>query len=322
MGRLRRHPRAISVAVLFLALNSALAYFSVVMHPLPKGTPEAFWDVMYRLKLGKHDYFGGVYPSRDGICIYYYQGYHGQFIYGVALQEVEGLLPDVQRRALLECSLLSANERVLLTAQASVDRLVMARIARAASEDTSQSLDAADDRRKELEEFEIRWKRIKRYWLNILFEASFLNALLFLIAFPFVRQSSPMWWKAISAGLAFPLLFMPFFLGYCPWTFSSAGPVGGALYPWIIVLFSGCSWGMTPLDGLLIKGSGLPLEPLSQSPGPMWSVSGMGGMAPTFTLVIGILVGMGVGFFSQVLCLARVKWLTRRNASQNTEERQ
>lgn len=70
MGWLRRHPREILTAFLLLLLNGALAYFSVVMHPLPKGTPGEFWDSMYRLKLGNRDYFGGVYPTRDDWCIY------------------------------------------------------------------------------------------------------------------------------------------------------------------------------------------------------------------------------------------------------------
>jgi hypothetical protein len=256
---------------------------------------------MYRLKLGNRDYFGGVYPPRDGWCIYYHQGFHGQFIYGVRVSDADRLLPEVRRRALSDTPFLSAAERDLLTSNANIDQLVKVRIAAVDAEDSRSSADGAKYRSPELDAFEIRWTRINRYWLNILFEAVFLNGWLLLLASPFIRRSSPSWSKAIAAGLAFPMLFVPYFLGYCPWTFTSAGPTGGALYPWMISLVRGGSWGMTSVDSLLIKGSGFPLEPLSQVPGSMMSVSGMGGVAPTFAVVIGVLVGMGARFLPSML---------------------
>jgi hypothetical protein len=301
MGWLRRHPREILTALLFLVLNGAVTYFSVLMQPLPKGTPEEFWDSMYRLKLGSRDYSGGVYRPRDGWCIYYYQGYHGQSIYAVPVSDADRLLPEVRRRALSDSPFLSAAERELLTSNANIDQLVDARIAAVGAEDSKSSVDRAKYRSQELDGFEIRWTRIKRYWLNILFEAVFLNAWLVLVVLPLLRPSIAAWSKSIFVGFAFPFLFLPYFLGYCSWTFTSAGPCGGALYPWMIIWFRGWSWGTTSLDGLLLRGSGFPLEPLSQMTGPMMSVSGMGGMAPTFAIVVGVLLGSGVGFLYRAL---------------------
>jgi len=299
MQWLRRHPRAILATLLFLSLNGALAFFSGIMHPLPKGSAEEFWDAMYRIKLGKREVFASVYPPRDGTCVYALRGFHGESLYRVRLADAERLLPEVRRRALAEGSTVSPKERQLLEGNASVDQLVTARIAADVEEDSAQSPQMAGYRLQTLNDFEVRWGRIRRYWLNIVFEAVFLNAWLGLIVLAVARPSDSTWRKAISAGAAFPLLFLPYFLGYCPWSFTSAGPTGGALYPWMLVPFYGCSWGMTSLDDWILRSSGFPLEPLSQPPGPMMSYSGMGGIAPTFAVVVGVLLGGGVGMLAR-----------------------
>jgi hypothetical protein len=201
----------------------------------------------------------------------------------------------------------SPGARLLLAAFAPLAQLVNARLSAALADDSANSVDMGRHRTQEQSEFEVRWGRIQRYWLNILFEAVFLNAWLGLVLLPFVRRSCTEWSRIVSVGLGFPLLFVPYFLGYCPWTFTSTGPSGGALYPWMIVPFYGCSWGMTSFDAWLLKSSGFPLEPLSQPPGPMMSVSGMGGITPTFAIVFGALLGGGVGFFHRALPALRAK---------------
>src|SRR6185436_18087661 len=170
---------------------------------------------MYWLKLSGSQYLIGVYPPHDGVCIYYRSGFHGRFLFFVESSEAERLLPDVRRKALRECSFLSSDERRLLGSDAPVDQLVSARLAALAALDSDA--DQGRYRAQELNEFEVRWGRIRRFWLNILFEGLFLNGWLVLVGLPFFRRSSPWWNKAISAGVAFPFLMVPYFLGYCPW---------------------------------------------------------------------------------------------------------
>jgi len=312
MSWLKQHVRQVVFGALVALLNGGLAYCSVVMHPVAKGTAEEFWNMMYFLKGPR--YIGGVYPCREGLCIYYLQGFHGEFIHAVPVAEVERLLPEVRRQALSEPRSLSTAEKELLTSDAGVERLVTARLAAERAETVIGASDV-NGPRDESAEFELRWKRIRRYWLNILFEAGFLNGWLFLVAFPFLRRSSPDWSRAISAGLAFPMLFVPYFLGYCPWTFTSAGPSGGAVYPWMIWGFRWCSWGTTAFDGWLLKGSGFPLEPLTQPSGSLWTHSGRGGVAPTFAIVIGLLVGMGVSKLPQAIAAVRKTFVSQKRLS-------
>jgi hypothetical protein len=85
------------------------------------------------------------------------------------------------------------------------------------------------------------------------------------------------------------LLFLPYYLGYATWTFTSAGPSGGVLYPWVILCFGGLRlW--TPLDSWILEATPKVLEPLSQRLGSMLVVSGGCEFGPVAALVSGSVV--------------------------------
>ena len=83
------------------------------------------------------------------------------------------------------------------------------------------------------EEFEERWKYVRRYWVNVLFESFFFGGFIVFAAWPWLRGGSRASWS-VHTGLLPLLLFLPCFLGYASFTFTSAGPSGGILYPWVI----------------------------------------------------------------------------------------
>jgi len=273
-------------AVLILGMFCAAR----MLRPAQPGTPEAFWDALYHLNLSERGYFRGVYPMQGDVCIYSVQGFHGQFIYTVPLEDARRLLPRIRERAPKEFDGLTDRERELLSSGADVAALVQARIdAHLSSDDEESRLDAARFE-SDLDAFKEKWRRIQRYSLNIALELLYLHAWLLMLWTPVFHGKSRI---ACSMALTFalPLLLMPYYLGYVPWTFTSAGPGGGALYPMLIIFFGKPSWGWTVLDRGLVEVLGQPLEPLNQLPGPMWSVSGMGAPAPSFTLAVGLVLG-------------------------------
>src|SRR5205823_5088202 len=72
-------------------------------------------------------------------------------------------------------------------------------------------------------------------------------------------------------------------------TFTSAGPSGGVLYPWLLREFRGLPW--TAWDSALVRNLPQLLEPLSQTPGPMMSLSFFGGVGPVAVTVLSVLLG-------------------------------
>ena len=93
-------------------------------------------------------------------------------------------------------------------------------------------------------------------------------------------------------GLLPSLLFLPYFLGYVPFTFTSAFPAGGVFYPYILVWFRGLPW--TSLDAWLLRSAPQLFEPLTQHPGPMLAVTGMGGVGPVATCGLGVVIGITI----------------------------
>jgi hypothetical protein len=278
----------IGLVLCLIALNTALIVFSFKMYPVDRGTPEGFFDAMYDLKLSPDRGMGSVYPSQGRRCIYFHQGFHREFLYAVSMGEVEALLPKVRVRASRECTSLSEEERTLLDSESSINELVHARIETWAKRAASASPESGEYFTERQRGFLSRWARIERYWANILFEAVYLNGSLVVVWVPFLMKGALVR-RAIAIGLAFPLLLAPYFLGYCPWSFTSAGPVGGVLYPILLLPFYGWPVGWNDFDVWLVGLLGSPLSSLSQGTGGMLSVSGMGSVTPTSTLIGGLL---------------------------------
>jgi hypothetical protein len=138
------------------------------------------------------------------------------------------------------------------------------------------------------EAFSARWDRVGRYWLNLLFESAYFACLSVFAFWPWLRRKG-VWSWCIHVGLLPMLLFAPWYLGYAGWTFTSAGPSGGVLYPWVIVWFRRLSF-WTPVDSWILENVPRLLEPISQPLGPMLSISGGRGLGPVGALVLGLVL--------------------------------
>jgi hypothetical protein len=153
------------------------------------------------------------------------------------------------------------------------------------------------------EAFHVRWQRSRWYWANIVFEWGFLTLLAWVAVWPLRNNRSPLWWGLVFALL--PLLFlMPVYLGYARFTFTSAGPSGGILYPHLLVHFYHGS--MNALDRTVLSYVPQLLEPISSPIGSALSLSGMGMPGPTSLLLRGGIVGL-------LVALARSAWVCRRD---------
>jgi hypothetical protein len=283
-----------------VALNVALGLFSVWMYPVQRGAAEEFWDAMYGLGLSKSGAIWGVYPPQDGLCVFYSQGFHGQFLHAVPMAEAERLLPAVRQQALDHGDLLSAKERQLLSSEAAIHELVQCRIETARELRSEALKDGGEYDTRSQKAFLLRWDRIRRYPRNILFEAVFLNGWLVMLLIPFLKREAH-GWRALSAGLAVPVFMTPYFLGYCPWSFTSAGPVGGVVYPTLLVLLCGWRISWNPFDEALLRWLPSPLQSLSQEPGDMMSVSGMGGLSPTWAIMLGWILALATWWASRAI---------------------
>lgn len=276
-------------ALTFLLLNAAIVVKASSMYPVSRGSSADFWYSMYYVKFHEQGFLGGVYPMRGSSCIYYHQGFHGEFLYSVPVAEVQRLLPEVRKRISEGGGHISDEERELLSSDPDIGKLVETRLKVEALEATKRGDGEYHHASQKM--FRDRWNRIRRYWANILFEVVFFNALLISLWYPFFKLGRHLW-RAVSIGTALPVLFVPYYLGYCTWTFTSTGPIGGALYPW--TLHGLRKWGLdwNGLDDRFVAILPSPLEFLTQTQGPMLSVSGMGAVSPTSLLIIGVFLGL------------------------------
>ena len=107
---------------------------------------------------------------------------------------------------------------------------------------------------------------------------------------------------------------VPCFLGYCPLAMTSAGPVGGTLYP---LLLACCRiqgiW--TAFDTTFYKYVPPVLAPISQLPGPMAVISG-GGASPTALWACGLVLGAITFAVGTVLLWRRKKRAARANSAE------
>jgi hypothetical protein len=83
------------------------------------------------------------------------------------------------------------------------------------------------------------------------------------------------------------LLLTPYYLRNASWTFTSAGPIGGVIYPTVISVFAGFPF-YTRADQWIQEALPPILEPLSQLPGEIISISGFNTLGPFVALLIGL----------------------------------
>ena len=299
--------------VVFLVLGTFVLLASQAWHfePSEPGSAAEYWEYVCGVQLpefkGHHKYshFGGTYPVVDGKAYYYAQMHHEALLYSVAVEDVLHDLPNVQEHLTSPQSPLSSNcvgydspcalykegaERrsacanyfgppkgnVMDTQELESLRITMAKASKFPPYDEHED-----------EEFRGRLGRAKRAWATFAFEGLYLGAwLMFLTG---VRPLRVHWhWRVACAPF---LLFLPFFLGYAPMTFTF-GPSGGFVYPLYLMLAS-LPMGIIPcsgLDGLVLHLFPNVLSCLSQVPGRPMAATRIACVGPVSSVAFGALL--------------------------------
>jgi hypothetical protein len=229
----------------------------------------------------RKDWIGSFYQPTNGWFTYYIQGFHGQFLFRIPRSEAIKDFPQ----ALAVIKAVAGTTNLILRTPLALSVLEQNP---SAEQDADKFLallreEKLKEIRKNGEEFyrlsiadeqafAMRWGRIRRFWLNVVFECVLFSGLSLFAFWPWLRHQGPRAW-GIHLGLTPLFLLLPYYFGYCGWTFTSAGPSGGVLYPWTIIWFRDWLF-WTPVDEWLLVSSPKVLEPLSQTLGPMLSISG------------------------------------------------
>jgi hypothetical protein len=288
------------VVVLALVLALAIATWRLAPHtaPIKEGNTADFWWAACRVQVDPTmpRFSGGVYPPREGWCIYYWQGFHGQGLSKVPAGAVEATLPEaLEALEAAPPASLPAHVKEGLRAWRQLDPAARDAVAllgamREARHDAL--LETAPHqlatRLEWEEECNRRWEQARRYRWNVAGEFAFATALVFFAAWPWLRNAGRWRW-AIHLGLLPVLLLLPYWLGYAYLTFTSAGPNAGPLYPWLISFFRRLPF--TRLDATILRALPRALAPWSLSPGPMLSLSSQGAPGPCPTALLGLCLG-------------------------------
>jgi hypothetical protein len=316
------------VATAVAMVGAALIYFSPRSDPVQNGDAAEFWLHVTRLDVGvqepRHS-MGSFYLPRDGWCIYYRQGFHGSDLYRVRNEEVAALFPKVvERLEKAPPGILNPDVENGYRAWAEpgsgpkdfanfLSKVQQARLKRI--EKNNPRL--YDEIRTE-DYFGLRWERARRYYWNIIFEFAFFTSLIVWAAWPWLRQSGRFRW-ALHITLL-PILFvLPFWLGYAQFSFTSVGPVGGVIYPYLVMICRGLPW--TSIDTVIVRNLPPILEPLSQESGRILSLTYFGAPGPVAVATLGLAAGLLVFFAKTWLDRECIKNSRHPDSAESTEKK-
>ncbi len=308
------------LAALSLALLAMQASRFQASRP---GTSAEYWEYLCGVQLSefsghfRFSYRGDAYPVIGDQAHYVTQRHHDQLLFSVPLALVLQDLPQVRARLqhpvaprptacgedfdvcrLFERSAPKRSECARLLSDRKISTADDLELLRVEMTTQSNYIDAS---------FRDRLARGQRAWITFAFEALYLVAWLMFVAG--IRPLRCSWrWRAGAAPF---LLFLPYFLGYAPMTFTF-GPTGGFVYPMYLMLASlpmkvvPCSaadqfiWPFFPQF----------LGDLSQLPGSPMAASQMACVGPASSVAFGALV---VAIVCAVLYVAN-RWKKAREA--------
>ena len=296
---------------LVLATFGSLAFIAWHFEPTRAGTSAEYWEYLCGVQLpgfkGHHEYshFGGVYPVVEGRAYYYAQMHHESLLYSAPADEVLHDLPRVQEAldhpqpppastcvgydSLCDLYKKGSERRTGCATYFGGSKVGAMNFqeleALRVNEAKASSFPPYDERQDA--EFRGRLERAQRAWATFAFEAIYIAAwLIFVVG---MRPLRVVWhWRVVLAPF---LLFLPFFLGYAPMTFTF-GPSGGFVYPIYLILASlpmqivSCS----NLDGVVWEHLPNVLAGLSQLPGSPLAATGLGCVGPVSSLAFGVLL--------------------------------
>jgi hypothetical protein len=318
--------KCVAVATAVAVVGFGLLRMAPVMCPVQEGDAGTFWIHVCEIDVGAKKPrrpMGGFYQPRDGWFIYYDQGFHGQFLGRVRADHAIALFPKLVEKlrkappGLLKPDVEQGFQNWQRTGADPNDAVGFLTKVREARLDRigAKNPKSYEYARSEEQYFDERWARIGRYHWNIRFEFAFLTGLILFAAWPWFRNAGRLRW-AIHLSVLPSLVCLPYWLGYATLTFTSAGASGGVLYPWLIAPLRGLPW--SELDTMILRAIPHPLESLSQTPGPMLSLSGMGGVGPVSMFVLGFIIFAGIMWgpaISRELCRRFRNWRELQSGS-------
>jgi ankyrin repeat protein len=279
-----------------------LAVLRAPMAPVHPCSPAQFWWAACGVDISdgaESVDCNSFYPPRDGYAICYEQWIHSQYLCRVresaayaelpkVVARLEQLPEQVRRTAFvvqgyrdwLDADASRSDARLLLRKVKEAERLYF----------RQNSLSIHRTVMEEERLFDRRWPRVRRYWLNVLFEFVYLTGLIVFAFWPWLRRQTP-WRRCAHLALLPALLVLPCHLGYANWTFTSAGPSGGVLYPWLVVWLEPLAF--LPFQCLwLLRVFPKPLGHISQPLGPWMAMSGGGAPGLVACLLAGAAAGL------------------------------
>jgi hypothetical protein len=299
------------LAVLLSLLGLAVAWPRPWQMPIRSGTAESFWAAATGVR--KENGFGN--PSWclpydiDGWFLYTSDHFHGSAFFRVAAVDVIANCPNAEEELVSDPKFVQeewgkegfrgwekadpehANPRLFLQhLRASRLNWWIKNHPERLNRPTERDYDLA-----------IASQRMSLFPLMQIAEWAYFSALILFVAWPWLRNRGRWAW-AIHVALLPPLLMLPYYLGYCMWNYTSAGPCGGVVYPFILDLFRPLPW--TTLDREIVIRIPHILAPLTGPLGPMLSLSGGGGAGPVGVVCLGL--GLGVVVFGLGTILKKI----------------
>jgi hypothetical protein len=275
-----------------------LAYFAKTMAPIHKGNSNDFWYATCHIKLEPNtpDIFSSVpNPNQGNQFIYKIQGLHGSRLFKVNKSEVfkdwPKALPLLEEKAadkdpnnFVVTAFLKWKETSKYPED--VNSLIMC-IREHLNESLYDRPNGSIWVYTEQQSLNRRLLQAKWYWANFVFEFIWLSGLIWFVFWPFIKRKKA-WVKALHLSLAPIFLLLPAYFGYATFSFTSCGPCGGVLYPWVAIWFGG--WNNNPVDIFILEHLPQILEPLSQGTGDWIAITGLGFFGPTKAVLAGIIV--------------------------------
>jgi hypothetical protein len=297
-----------SILLSVLIIIGLLAYFAERMQPVPYGDAEDYWEFACGIELNAFDgYFPyarrtGVFPKTDGWYFYYFQEHHGRHIYRVTEESLIKTVHEVFPLLNIEITKSAQkNLRERELGEKNMRRKECHKLMADIKGNDTQFIEKVNIERssasnhlggeREIASFKIQWERAKIYWVSVVFESVFLC---FWWIFTFHKGAFGKLNEKFSIRLAFfPLiLFIPHYLGYAPYLFSS-GPSGGILYPLFAIMLVALPFGWVPfnlIDIWILELLPQPLMYISQGPASPLALSFHSGVSPTVLIIYAILI--------------------------------
>jgi hypothetical protein len=300
-SRLRTLAQSLTLLVA-LASGVALWFLTPRMAPIQPGSAVKFWQAAgVRLEVKNDDDWGGnnAYFIDDEWAAYEIGHWHGSELYSVPLKEVmpyfdkvvELLREDHEQgkdtvavRGYIKWCEIHFQQRNAQALVASNNNEWQEKLAAQGSGVLAVHL-------MDEELFWKRWRQSHWYWACVAFEWTLFTGLAWFAAWPILHRRSPLR-LAFQAAVVPTLFLLPTYLGYATAAFTSAGPRGGVLYPFLLGFTRGGSMGK--FDQWLLNRLPQILEPLSPSIGQPMALTGLGMPGPTSTLIAGVVLGLAI----------------------------